>query len=98
VVFVADSQLGRLQDNAESMRSLKNHLHQLGYDPAHLPLIMQYNKRDLPDRAPIAVLEAWLGRNGIPHIESVAIRGIGVFDTLKTIINAVVTKVQREIG
>jgi len=98
VVFVADSQWDRLQDNVESMRSLENNLRQLGYDPAHLPLTIQYNKRDLPNRAPIAVLRARLGRNGVSHIESVAIRGIGVFDTLKMIINAVVTKVQREIG
>ncbi|NIO69560.1 MAG: hypothetical protein GTN71_11150 [Anaerolineae bacterium] len=80
------------------MRSLQNNLRQLGYDPVHLPLTMQYNKRDLPNRVPVAVLEARLGHNGVPHIESVAIRGVGVFDTLKTIINAVVTKVQREIG
>jgi signal recognition particle receptor subunit beta len=98
VVFVADSQRDRLQANVESMHSLENNLRQLGYDPAHIPFTIQYNKRDLPDRAPIAVLKARLGRNGVPQIESVAIRGIGVFDTLKTIINAVVTKVQREIG
>lgn len=98
VVFVADSKWDRLQDNVESIHSLENHLRQLGYDPDHVPLTMQYNKRDLPDRAPIAVLEAQLGRNGTPHIESIATRGIGVFDTLKVIINAVVTKVQRELG
>jgi signal recognition particle receptor subunit beta len=98
VVFVADSQMDRLHANMESMRNMKENLRQLGYDPVHLPLILQYNKRDLPDRIPIAVLEARLGRNGVPHIESVATRGTGVFDTLKTVIHVVVTKVQREIG
>jgi signal recognition particle receptor subunit beta len=98
VVFVADSQWNRLQDNVESMRNLEENLRQLGHDLTHLPLTIQYNKRDLPDRTPITILEARLGCNGVPHIESVAIHGIGVFDTLKTIINAVVTKVQREIG
>jgi signal recognition particle receptor subunit beta len=98
VVFVADSQWNRLQDNVESMRNLEENLRQLGHDPAHLPLTIQYNKRDLPNRTPITILEARLGCNGVPHIESVAIHGIGVFDTLKTIINSVVTKVQREIG
>ena len=98
VVFVADSQMDRLQANLESMRSLEDNLRQLRYDPVHLPLILQYNKRDLLNRIPIAVLEARLGRNGVPHIESVATRGLGVFDTLKTVIHAVVTKVQREIG
>jgi len=98
VVFVADSQWNRLQDNVASMRNLEENLRQLGHDPAHLPLTIQYNKRDLPNRTPITILEARLGCNGVPHIESVAIHGIGVFDTLKTIINSVVTKVQREIG
>jgi signal recognition particle receptor subunit beta len=98
VVFVADSQWHRLQANVESMRSLEKNLRQLGYDTVHLPLTIQYNKRDLPNRAPIAFLETQLGCNGVPHVESIAIRGIGVFDTLKTIINAVVIKVQREIG
>lgn len=97
VIFVADSQWDRLQANVESMRNLEESLRQLGCDPARFPLAIQYNKRDLPNRAPVAVLAARLGRNGVPQIESVAIRGIGVFDTLKTIINAVVTKVQREI-
>ena len=98
VVFVADSQRDRLQANLESMRSLEDNLRQLGYDPVHLPLILQYNKRDLPNRIPTAVLEARLGRNGVPHIESVATHGLGVFDTLKKIIHVVVTKVQQEIG
>jgi len=98
VVFVADSQRDRLQANVESMRNLEDNLRQLGYDPVHLPLILQYNKRDLPNRISIAVLEAQLGRNGVPHIESVAIHGLGVFDTLKKIIHVVVTKVQQEIG
>jgi signal recognition particle receptor subunit beta len=98
VVFVADSQRDRLEANLKSMHSLEDNLHQLGYNPVHLPLILQYNKRDLPNRISIAVLEAQLGRNGVPHIESVAIHGLGVFDTLKKIIHVVVTKVQQEIG
>lgn len=97
VVFVADSQQDRLRANVKSMRDLEDTLRQMGRDPAHFPLTIQYNKRDLPDKAPIAVLEAQLGCNGVPHVESIAIRGVGVFDTLKTIINAVVTEVQREL-
>ena len=94
---MADSQWHRLKDNIECMHGLDDNLRQLGYDPAHVPFIIQYNKRDLPNKAPIAVLEARLGRNGVPYIESVATRGVGVFDTLKMIINAVVNKVQQEI-
>jgi len=98
VVFVADSKWNQLQENVLSMRSLDEHLHQLGTDLTQLPLIIQYNKRDLPDRAPIAVLDAQLERNGVGHIEAVATRGTGVLDTLKMIINAILTKVQPEIG
>jgi len=98
VVFVADSQWNQLQENVISLRSLERHLHQLGYDPRSIPLVIQYNKRDLPNRAPINILEAQLGRNGAPHVESIATRGAGVFDTLKLIINTIMTKVQRELG
>jgi len=97
VIFVADSQWDRLQDNVKSMHNLEESLLQFGCDPDCFPLAIQYNKRDLPNKAPIAVLAAQLGRNGVPQIESIAVRGIGVFDTLKTIINTVVTRVQGEI-
>jgi signal recognition particle receptor subunit beta len=98
VVFVASSQTDQLQKNANSMRSLEEHLQQLGYDAASIPLVIQYNKRDLPDCLPISVLEKNLSCNGVPHIETVAIQGIGVFDTLKMIIDSIMIKVQREIG
>jgi signal recognition particle receptor subunit beta len=97
VVFVADSQWNQLRENVVSLRSLDEHLFQLGYDPRNIPLVIQYNKRDLPNSAPITVLEARLGRNGIPHVESIATRGTGVFDTLKMIINTIMIKVQREL-
>jgi signal recognition particle receptor subunit beta len=97
VVFVADSQWNQLQKNTESMGSLEEHLRQLGYDPKRIPLVIQYNKRDLPNIAPITVLEAQLGHNGIPHLESIATQGTGVFDTLKTIINTIMIRVQHEL-
>jgi len=98
VVFVANSGWDQLQENVVSMRSLDEHLRQLGYDPRNIPLVIQYNKRDLPHGVPIPVLQAQLGRNGIPHVESIATRGTGVFDTLKLIINTIMTKVQHELG
>jgi signal recognition particle receptor subunit beta len=98
VVFVADSQWDQLQKNTESMSSLEEHLSQLGYDPKKIPLVIQYNKRDLPNIAPVTVLQSQLGYNGIPHLESIATRGTGVFDTLKTIINTIMIRVQRELG
>jgi len=98
VVFVANSKWDQLQENVKCMQNMKENLHQLGYDLAHIPLLIQYNKRDLPDRVPINILADRLGCNGVAHIESVAVRGIGVFDTLKMIINTIVTRVQREVA
>ena len=98
LVFVASSEWDQLQENEKSMQNLKENLHSLGYDLKKIPLLIQYNKRDLPDRVPINILAARLGSNGFAHIESVATHGIGVFETLKMIINTVVTRVQREVG
>jgi hypothetical protein len=98
VVFVANSQWEQLQANVKCMRNLEDELQQLGYVLANFPLVIQYNKRDLPDRAPIHILESILGRNGVDYLESIAINGTGVLETLKMIINLVVSRVQREIG
>jgi signal recognition particle receptor subunit beta len=94
LVFVANSPWDQMQENIKSMHSMKENLRQLGYDLGRIPMLIQFNKRDLPDRVPINILAARLGCNGVAHIESVAVRGIGVFETLKMIINTVVTRVQ----
>jgi mutual gliding-motility protein MglA len=94
VVFVADSQACRLQENIETLANLEQNLRELGNDPKGFPFILQFNKRDLPDALPIDSLRRVLGRNGAPQIEAVATQGIGVFDTLKATINTVVAKVQ----
>jgi signal recognition particle receptor subunit beta len=94
VVFVADSQACRLQENIETLANLEQNLRELGQDPKAFPFILQFNKRDLPDALPTDSLRRALGRNGAPQIEAVAIKGIGVFDTLKATINTVVAKVQ----
>jgi signal recognition particle receptor subunit beta len=98
VVFVASSEYRQLHENIKSMRSLEENLNQLGINLLHFPLVLQYNKRDLPELAPVSLLDRYLGRNGAPYIEAVATQGTGVFDTLKQIINAVVRNVQHTIG
>ena len=97
VVFVADSQTHRLEENVESMQEMRENLRELGYDPSAVPLVLQCNKRDLPDIVPVSLLHQRLGLNGVPCFESVAIQGIGVFDTLKAIINLVVAKAQQRL-
>jgi hypothetical protein len=115
LVFVADSQIERMEANVESMQNLYDNMAEYGYDLAKIPFVIQYNKRDLPNAAPIKDLQSsinpgweiqdpaqqkpqpdplhpgefltqledgqWVGR--APYLEAVAVRGDGVFDTLK---------------
>jgi mutual gliding-motility protein MglA len=117
VVFVADSQIDRTEANLEAMQNLYDNMTQHGYDLTRLPFVIQYNKRDLPNAAPLAALDSalnpgwtvddadrqkltpdpyrpgeylvkevdgvWVER--VPTFEAVAVRGDGVFDTLKAV-------------
>ena len=90
VVFVADSQVERLDANIESMHNLYENLAEYGLDLREIPFIIQYNKRDLPNTSSLQELEAQLNPNRVPHFEAVATRGIGVFDTLKAVSKQVI--------
>ena len=92
VVYVADSQLNRLKANMITMRSLEENLRTLGLNTQDFPLVLQYNKRDLPSIAPIALLRMQLAWNGAPQFQSVATDGVGVLETLKSVINLVVSR------
>ena len=98
IVFVADSQLSRLEENVDAIKDLYEDLEELGYVPREVPLVLQCNKRDLPDIVPIPTLKEQLGLNGAPTFESIAVDGEGVLDGLKTIVNSVVTKARGKIN
>jgi signal recognition particle receptor subunit beta len=85
VVFVADSQAERMEANIDSFESLEKNLGQLGYDLNKLPLVLQYNKRDLEGAVPIRELESTFNPMRRPHFEAVANRGQGVMETLQAI-------------
>ncbi len=85
VVFVGDSQPERMDANVASMQNLYENLAEYGYDPATLPLVIQYNKRDLTGCVPVHELRAQLNPDNLPDFEAVAITGEGVFDTLKAV-------------
>lgn len=85
VVFVADSTVERMEDNIESMKQLDEQLREQGYDLNQLPFVLQYNKRDQPNPVPVRTLREQLNRYDAPEIEAVAMSGVGVFDTLKTV-------------
>jgi signal recognition particle receptor subunit beta len=90
VVFVGDSQIERLDANIESMYNLAENLLEHGYDLQRMPFVLQYNKRDLPNAAPVPELEAAMNPLGATSYEAVAIRGDGVFDTLKQVSKLVI--------
>jgi hypothetical protein len=97
IVFVADSQSTRLADNDRALQEMKRHLQSLGYRWFDIPLVMQYNKRDLPDAIPEMVMQRRMNPDGsLPSFASVAIEGIGVTQTLKQIINMVLVEAQRQ--
>jgi signal recognition particle receptor subunit beta len=95
LVFVADSQRAKMDENLESLKNLYDNLEEYGYDPQELPLVIQYNKRDLPDVMTVGELQAALNPHGLPYFEAVAVDGTGVFDTLKLIIKLVLDKARK---
>jgi signal recognition particle receptor subunit beta len=87
LVFVADSQFERLRENVESFRDLEANLREYESTLDEIPYVLQYNKRDLPNLAPLSYLEFVLNRRAarVPFFEASAIDGNGVFDTLNTV-------------
>jgi mutual gliding-motility protein MglA len=95
VVFVADSQIARLEANVESMSDLHDNLADHGYSVDRLPLVVQYNKRDLDEIADVAELRAALNPTGAPEFEAAASTGRGVFDTLKAVARLALLELNR---
>lgn len=85
VVFVADSQVERMEANMESLKSLEKNLVDQGYDITKIPIVMQWNKRDLPNATSVLDLHNALNKWNVAEFEAVAMKGVGVFDTLKMI-------------
>ncbi|MEW6110553.1 MAG: GTPase domain-containing protein [Thermodesulfobacteriota bacterium] len=94
IVFVADSQPNRLNENIQSFQMLQESLTSYGVDWKEFPLVLQYNKRDLQDLLPVGTLESRLGLNGIPVQEAVATAGTGVMETIRIASRAVIEKFQ----
>lgn len=90
VIFVADSQVERMDENIESLRNLEKNLEQQGYDIREIPLIMQYNKRDLPNVASLSEMRSILNPYNATEIEGCASEGKGVFESLKTVSKSII--------
>lgn len=98
IAFVADSQRSRMDDNERSLREMQRHLQSFGISWYEIPLVLQYNKRDLPQRVPEPVLQRRLNPDGsLPTFNSIAIEGKGVIETLKHLINVVLKQSQQQL-
>lgn len=92
IVFVADSDSSRLQDNIASLADLKALMLEHGYDYNAIPLVLQWNKRDLPNICSVEQLDEALNDKRSKFVEAVAITGEGVAETFKLICQAVITR------
>jgi signal recognition particle receptor subunit beta len=98
IVFVADSQAAALDANIESLNNLKVNLAELNLGLGDVPLVFQYNKRDIRNIVPVASLNEALNAQGAPYYEAAALHGIGVFETLKGISRLAITSVRRKVA
>ena len=83
VVFVADSQEAMIEADLDSLANLRENLEVNEINAAEIPMVLQYNKRDLPNALPVEILNERLNPRGVPFFEAVARQGIGVEETLK---------------
>jgi signal recognition particle receptor subunit beta len=95
VVFVADSQIERMDSNIESFEDLKINLAEQGYELEKLPFVIQYNKRDLPNVVPVADMDKLLNNRKVTWFEGVAVTGKGVFETLKVVAKQVLFELKK---
>jgi mutual gliding-motility protein MglA len=98
VVFVADSQRAQAGENVESFRNLQVNLLEQGVDPRTIPIVLQYNKRDLPDVMSVEEMDDLLNYRDLPRFEAQALGGVGVFDTLKGISELVLRRLSQRFG
>jgi signal recognition particle receptor subunit beta len=95
VIFVADSQVERMDANVEAIENLVINLKSQGYDLNSIPYVLQLNKRDLPNVAPLGEMVQLLKRKDEPVIEAVAPKGVGVFETLKAVAKLVLSELTK---
>jgi len=95
VIFVADSQMERLEANQESVENLRTNLAEQGYSLEKIPYVIQYNKRDLPNVVSVEELRPLINPMNVPDYEANARAGVGVFDTLKAVSKLVLNELKR---
>lgn len=94
VVFVADCQPHRFDDNIVSYQMMEENLSSYGFEPTRFPIVLQYNKRDVESPIALGSLEAELGLNDVPALAAIAVRGKGVMETIRTISTEIIQRFQ----
>lgn len=98
VVFVADSQKEMMQSNLDSWENLRQNLAENNLDINTIPLVIQYNKRDLPNVLPVKELNRRLNVLKVPYFEAIALTGMGVQETFKGIAKVVMSNLSKKYG
>ena len=91
IIFVADSQKERMEENISSLRNLEVNLKQQGLDITEIPLVIQYNKRDLENAMPVETMRKELNKYNAPEFEAIAQDGAGVFESLNSLSKSIIT-------
>jgi signal recognition particle receptor subunit beta len=98
VAFIADSQVGKMEENKESLANLEENLADYDMKLDSIPWVIQYNKRDLPEAYTIEELNRQLNPRNVPYFEAVATEGTGVFETFRGLSRLLLEKLSEEIG
>lgn len=94
IIFVADSQPERMEANIDAFENLTKNLERQGYDLNKIPMVFQYNKRDVPNPIPIRELESTFNPMRRPYFEAVASRGEGVMETLQAVSQWIIREIK----
>lgn len=92
IIFVADSDVMRSYENMESIQNMIENLAEYGLRPEDIPIVLQYNKRDLSTAMPLERLEKECNLGNVPAFEAIAHQGRGVFSTLKAVTREVLNR------
>jgi signal recognition particle receptor subunit beta len=92
IFFVVDSQAEKFEENVQSIAELEMNVRRLGKNMSNFPLVIQWNKRDMPSALPVQVLERYLNRRRVPSYEAIASAGKGVYATLRAISKGVMSQ------
>jgi hypothetical protein len=98
IVFVADSEVGKMEENKESLQNLRANLAEYNLSLDEIPWVLQYNKRDLPNLYTVEELNAELNPgNKVPCFEAIATKGKGVFETFRGVSHLLMEKVTKDL-